>query len=325
MAFTKNRAIKLKLFVFLLTLIFCIVISEIGMRVFLKNRLRYQDDINLACRHDVKLGWFPIENSKLSYTSSRSISIEHNSRGFRDAEHLVEAKRRIVFLGDSFVWGYDVEKPERFTEKLSKKLPDWLVYNLGVCGYGTDQEYLLLEQHYDFYRPNIVFLVFCINDNADNSCNKRYHGYYKPYIIVNEGNLEIRGTPVPKQENYYFQNHNTLAQFHWFRIFAKVYFKFTSPPLLKLKDPTYEILSHMQEFVHSRGGLFLVGLHKQHSELEKYLKGKKIPYVDLSEAGSYTYPDHGKHWTPEGHTLVSEKIYEFLTKGNYLEMDTMPD
>ncbi len=52
---------------------------------------------------------------------------------------------------------------------------------------------------------------------------------------------------------------------------------------------------------------------------------KKIPYLDLGVASEYTYPTHGHHWTPEGHTLVSKKIYEFLIKESHLDMVTTPN
>ena len=57
--------------------------------------------------------------------------------------------------------------------------------------------------------------------------------------------------------------------------------------------------------------------------MESFLREKKIPYVDL--ANSYRYPARGTHWTPEGHSWVSEKIFDFLKKGNYLEMVTVPN
>ncbi|MHC4268507.1 MAG: hypothetical protein ACYSTS_08585 [Planctomycetota bacterium] len=323
MLLKKNRVKNLLLL--LVTLIFCMIVMEIGMRVFLKDRLYViKDERNLTYKHDSLLGWFPIANSKNSYKGSRSVNVEHNSRGFRDHEHLIDTKQRIVFLGDSFVWGYDVEKSERFTEKLLIALSNYSIYNLGVSGYGTDQEYLLLKQNYDFYMPDIVFLLFCTeNDEEDNSRNERYGGYYKPYFVIDGSNLELKGTPVPKSENYFFANHDILAQLYWFRLFAKLYFKFTRPPYLKLGNPTHAIIANIHEFVKSRGAQFIVGLQKPSAELELFLTDKNIPYLNLYN--SHVYPDNGRHWTPEGHTFVSKKIYRFLQEGNYLKMGTVPN
>jgi hypothetical protein len=293
------------------------------MRIVLKNTLgRRTNEKSLLYRYDVQLGWFPVENTGRSFTGSRTIEVAHNSRGFRDPEHIIDARPRIVFLGDSFVWGYDVERQERFTEKLRAKLPDWAIYNLGVSGYGTDQEYLLLSQQYDFYNPTIVFLVFgSANDDLDNSYNVRYGGYFKPYFIADGESLILKGVPVPKSDEYFLAQHNVLSRSYWFRLLTIGYFKCFGPPSLRLKDPTRAIITHMHKFVKARGAEFIVGLHDTDPELKNYLKDNNIPFVDISN--SYTYPANGRHWTPEGHTLVSEKIYNFLMQGGYLQEGTM--
>ena len=300
--------------------IFCIVITDITVGTLFRDRLVLQEDErNLTYQYDPELGWFPIANSKKSFTGSRTIFVEHNSRGFRDIEHSIGAKPRMIFLGDSFVWGYDVEQPERFTEKLREKLPDWSIYNLGVSGYGTDQEYLLLKRHYDFYRPQIVFVVFCRdNDDDDNSRNVRYGAYYKPYFTVDGGGLSLRGVPVPQSENYFFSRHNLLARSNGIRLLMRAYYILTAPPdYIALKPPTQAILADMQQFVKSKGGRLVVGLQSSYPELEQFLNKRSIPYVDLSN--SYRYPTQSRHWTPEGHTFVSEKIKTFLINGHYLQ------
>ena len=45
-----------------------------------------------------------------------------------------------MFVGDSFVWGYDVEASERFTELLRDEFPGIRIVNAGVNAYGTDQD-----------------------------------------------------------------------------------------------------------------------------------------------------------------------------------------
>jgi len=307
------------LLVFLLSLVFWIGVTEVAMRFFFSKQLGLvEDEKNLTYRYDDQLGWFPVANSKNLYTGSRSIQVEHNSRGFRDAEHIVDDKPGIIFLGDSFVWGYDVEKQERFTEKLREKLTDWSVYNLGVSGYGTDQEYLLLQQQYDFYHPNIVFLVFCIqNDEKDNTSKSRYKCYYKPYFISDGDNLILQGVPVHKSVNYFFMQHPLLSESYWFRLLSKAYFKISAPwSSAELKNPTQAILINMNKFVKGKGAKFAVGLTERSSSLEKFLQKEGIPYVDLEN--TYRYPSHGGHWTPEGHTFVSDKIYDFLLKAGFL-------
>ena len=307
------------LLVFLLSLICFLGITEITMRIFLKDALGIRvDEMTVLYRYDENLGWFPLENSNKTVKANKIFEVEHNSRGFRDSEHIIGHNPRIVFLGDSFVWGYDVDQQERFTEKLRDKLSNVSIYNLGVSGYGTDQQYLLLMQQYDFYKPDIVFLVFCTdNDKNENSHNYVHRGYFKPYFVVNGDNLTLKGVPVPKSWRYFIKRHDVLSYSCWFRFITKSYFKYLGPPPLELKDPTYAIISSMNNFIKSRGAKFLVGLQEVDSNLKIYLKDNNIPFVDLST--SYIYPTYGNHWTPEGHLIVSEKIHDFLTKEKFLK------
>jgi hypothetical protein len=163
----------------------------------------HYDERNLEYRYDPTLGWMPVENKHGSYSDTRRISYQDNAEGFRDAPHLRKTKPRVAFLGDSFVWGYDVERDERFTDRLKALMPGWEILNLGVSGYGADQEYLLLRRFFDRYAPDIVVLiVFPTNDREDNSTNLRYEGYYKPYFVVKGGRLLAQGIPVPRSPNY---------------------------------------------------------------------------------------------------------------------------
>lgn len=308
-----------KLTLVLLSSILAFASTEIGMRYILKDFLSlHQDERNLTYSYDIELGWFPVSNSKKKYTGSRTITAEHNSRGFRDSEHTISGNPSILFLGDSFVWGYDVEKDERFTEKLSLRLPEWSIYNLGVSGYGTDQELILLSQQYDYYKPDIVFILFCTeNDEFDNTHNVVYGGYYKPYFTLGQGKLQLQGVPVPKSENYYLAKHDILAKFYWFRLLTKTYLKLKSPPSLELENPTPALLKSIHDLVKNRGAELIVGSTGSHPELAKFLAAWQIGYIDLSN--SYRYPSQGMHWTPAGHSVVCEKIFDFLKQRGHLK------
>lgn len=301
-----------------------IAVAEIGLRLIPNQQwlALVSDERNLAYRYDQALGWFPIPNGKTTYRGTRSISIENNRRGFRDSEHLINDMPRMLILGDSFVWGYDVEKPERFTEKLAALLPGWAIYNLGVSGYGTDQEYLLLQEQYSFYSPQIVFLVFCVdNDRDDNSSNIRYDGYYKPYFALSGEKLLARGSPVPQSQNHFFARHDLWARSRSLRLAAKAYFGLVNPPHVQLVDPTDAIIVSMNEFTKARGAQLVVGMTGRELRLESILDEQRIPYVDLTNSLRYL-PRNGSHWTPEGHTFVSQRIHDFLRQRGDLRATT---
>ncbi|MBI5075989.1 MAG: SGNH/GDSL hydrolase family protein [Nitrospirae bacterium] len=298
------------------SVVIAVLLGEGFLRLFFEDRLIIQEEERAVLyRYDHKLGWFPREKSTYTFTGSKPISIVHNSRGFRDIEHQKNSnKRGLLFLGDSFLWGYDVEASERFTEKLRPRLPDWNIYNLGVSGYSTDQELLLIMDQFDFYRPEIVFLVYCSdNDETDNSSNSIGSGaYYKPFYEMDERGMELRGVPVPVSLTYFARQHPTLARSYIVRLLIKAF----SPAPVHVPNPTSALIRTLNEFVAQKGSLLLVGLIQPHEELEGVMRRAGIPYMQLD--GAERYPANGLHWTPAGHTAVSDAIYGFLKKEGFL-------
>ncbi|QWG15106.1 SGNH/GDSL hydrolase family protein [Bradyrhizobium sediminis] len=120
--------------------------------------------------------------------NERSLSyrrVQHNSLGLRDIEFIRDSRTTIMFLGDSFVWGLDAEADQRFSDLLRKRIPGHNIVAAGVSGFGTDQEYLLLQRLWPKIQPAVVVLIFCTqNDRQDNSTNIRYEGYQKPYFVA---------------------------------------------------------------------------------------------------------------------------------------------
>src|SRR5215472_535223 len=162
----------------------------------------------LSYGYDSELGWLPVPRSSGQITTFRTTHYEHNSLGLRDEEFTLDTKPTILFLGDSFVWGLDSEADERFTELLKPKLPDYKILAAGVSGYGTDQEYLLLKRLWPKVRPAVVVLIFCAqNDRLDNTTNRSYFFYYKPYFATEaNGSPKLMGQPVPRSHLLYYKD-----------------------------------------------------------------------------------------------------------------------
>ncbi len=302
-------------------LVVAALLGEAVLRVFFSQRLAvFTDERSLLYSYEPTLGWFPVPDTRERVRASRVFTVAHNHAGFRDRDHSPGEMAGLVFLGDSFVWGYDVDVQERFTDKLQARHPEWNIYNFGVSGYGTDQEYLLLQRDFDSCKPRVVFLVFCTEtDDADNSTNVRYGGYYKPYCTLKGTQLELRGTPVPRGERVWLAEHAELARSYLVRLFARAYFKRVSPPVVQNPSPTGAILRDLQKYVQSKGAVFLVGLTDKNPKLEEFLGYFDIPFVDLSTSLRFPDPKYGMHWTAEGHTYVCERIEQFLIKGKYME------
>ena len=125
--------------------------AELILRAIDLRELRdsYEPGRALLFRHDAELGWAPVPNASATFTGTRTVTVRNNSLGLRNLEPGRAHKPTVIFVGDSFVWGYDVEANERFTELLRTELPAARIVNAGVPGYGTDQEYLLLARIWD--------------------------------------------------------------------------------------------------------------------------------------------------------------------------------
>ena len=318
------RRSLMKLALALLSVIIAAALAELCLMLFFRGQFAtFDDERSLLYRYDRTLGWFPIANSKDRFLASRIITVENNSEGFRAPERTATDKPGIIFLGDSFVWGFDVDAPERFTDKLQARHPEWSVFNFGVSGYGTDQEYLLLRERFDAYRPRVVFLLYCTEtDEEDNRSNFIPGDYYKPYFIVDQGRLELQGVPVPRSQRSFLAEHPVLAKSYVMQLGIRAWFKFRAPKQIRNPDPTTTIIRRLQKYVSENGAVLVMGLTRSNQPLEEFLRRLEIPYIDLSTP--LRYPSFGSHWTPEGHTFVCDKIETFLTAGRFMETKKLP-
>jgi len=307
------------------SLFFAGTLSEAILRVLFESQFAYaEDERSLLYEYEPMLGWFPTADTTRRFTGSRTIQVRHNSEGFRGPERVENGRPAIVFLGDSFVWGYDIEEEERFTEKLQGKHPGWNVYNLGVSGYSTDQEYLLLAAFFDKYKPKVVVLVVCTdNDLVDNTSNMIGARYYKPVFgIKTNGAVELYGVPVPRSERVLLAEHKILKRVYLFRLITRVYCRIRNPPAMHSPyDLSFALIRRIRWHVEEKGAYFAVGIQESAPILEQHLQKDGTPYVLLATTNRYA--TYGRHWTPEGHTVVCERFDAFL-RGRVSEESLTP-
>ncbi len=282
-----------------LALLFVTLVAvEIVLRLADPAYLRNDDwGSSFGYRYDAELGWYPRPGVR-----------PHNSLGLRDSEPEGTSKPTLLVLGDSQVWGANVEAAERFTDVMRKDLPGVRIVNAGVAGYGTDQEYLLLRRLWDRLRPSFVVLIFeCNNDRLDNTSNVRYFSY-KPYAeIATDGSLAFAGQPPPKSRRLRFRE-NWLARHSMLvRLAVSAYVELRHPRR-KVADPTERLIGAMRDFVEGKGARFLVGVQREEPQLEAYLKAQKIAYTRFDGAQE----DSSRHWTPTGHADVARRLLKLF-------------
>ncbi|HEY4003523.1 MAG TPA: SGNH/GDSL hydrolase family protein [Candidatus Xenobia bacterium] len=272
------------------------------------------DERSQTCQYDRELGWAPRPGLKTWYPGTAPFYVEQNSLGFRDTEHGPKTRPRVLFLGDSFVWGYDASQTERFTERLGEKMPGWEILNEGVSGYGTDQEYLMLRRTIDAIQPDVVMLIFTTeNDRDDNSTNMRY-GYYKPYFTAEDGELRLHGVPVQQSINFWYSWLRPVCKYNKVKGLVDKLYASVKPPIVTVSDPTFAILDATRRLVEGHRARFFVGLNDDAPAVQCWLDAHGVASVQLKTDLRFT--SNGEHWTPAGHRFIADTIYRFL--GNRL-------
>jgi len=274
-------------------------------------------EASLAYDFDAGLGWAPVPGSAGTVTTFRTTHYKHNSLGLRDEEFSLDAKPTIVFLGDSFVWGLDSEANERFSDLLKPRIADYKILAAGISGFGTDQEYLLLQRIWPNVKPAVVVLIFCgLNDRADNTRSRYYFDYYKPYFATQpDGSLQLMGQPVPRSHVLLFRDQWLIRNLWLARLVTNVYMRVMHPPVT-VPDPTEKLVGKIRDFVEGNGSKFMVGIQHHDEALVRYLEANRIPFVKLEGADyikDFKENLWGAHWTPEGQKDVAERIYGMLT------------
>jgi hypothetical protein len=320
----KTREILRSTFAVLLSTLVTLAVLEVILRVADFRALRAgKSERSLVYRHDAELGWAPVPASDSTVTNARTIHARHNQLGFRDVEFQRDGRPVLLFLGDSFVWGVDAEADERFTDLLRARLSNYQTINAGVSGFGTDQEYLLLQRIWPTVKPDVVVLIFCTdNDRADNQTSIRYDGYRKPLFVPSDSGLTLSGQPVPWSLQNYVSD-NWLVRHLWLARTAVAAYVEIRYPRVSVPDATEQLVDKISDFVTAHGAKLAVGLQSRDEKLMQHLTTKGIPFVSFDGAEAYG-SDYGSHWTPDGHRDVAERLLGFLSENSIVQAEGSP-
>lgn len=120
-----------------------------------------------------KLGWtcWPNYNGLFSINEGGiCFSIKTDEDGFRDRERGVKQSDvfRIVALGDSTTFGWGIDGEDSWPALLEGiAAPNLECVNLGISGFGTDQEFLTYHLYGKSYQSDAVVIAIASNDIGD--------------------------------------------------------------------------------------------------------------------------------------------------------------
>lgn len=207
----------LVVFAFLVCPLICVLSLEAILRSFPLLALLPSEQKEVAWRAAHRAANELVKNSRRTFDrfspqlgwelqpNLRTPALNSNSNGIRGTREYslnqLPGTRRILALGDSFMFGESLTDAETFPAQLETYLQPngaWEVLNLGVHGYGLDQQWLRLQRLGFQYRADLVLMGIYEDDILRTTL--RFRDYAKPYFELSEGRLVLRNSPVLSPE-----------------------------------------------------------------------------------------------------------------------------
>jgi hypothetical protein len=174
-------------------------------------------------RLDNELGWRATENYEetlTKLTKGGKPYIVHRSQrqhGFRHFGDPKSPKPKLLVIGDSYTQAAAVSDTKTYPALVSRLL-GMEVFAYGVGGYGTLQEYMVLDRYVDEVKPDLILWQFCVNDfiNNDNGLEQasamNNNGLTRPYW-VNGAVVHLSPTPAWQRVHEWINHHSRFLYF----------------------------------------------------------------------------------------------------------------
>ncbi len=319
-------------------------------------------DIN---RFDSQFGWSLIPGSHaVSNRTGVPVRYQINSHGFRGREynqHKPDGVFRIVVIGDSNTFGDGVEERYHFLTLLEKYYKNVEVLNLGVSGFGIDQELLFLKKKGIKFEPDLV-MAYVAHYSAHRHMNTVRWGRAKPMYLLKHGKLVLTNSPVPAPKNkvqdlvgeaYYFKVrkihkflNRRVGLYYFITIdlshrLHKAYGKFSKKRLDNKAQKTHtkenseefkkaekelglKIVSEMDRLCNENGIPFVLIKGRFSEHLFVQSKDNNILSLSVGESKpNYIYKISAKlgHINPPGNGVLAWEIYRFLKKEELVPLE----
>ncbi len=287
---------------------------------------------------DEKLGWRAMPNYVRDGTwhdaagRTYPLQMSTDANGFRRFGDLQAQRPKLFIVGDSYTHAIETSNGQTYFDVLGESVPvELFVYGAG--GFGTLQEYLLLDEHFDAIKPDMVLLQFCGNDFSNNSAAYEYvdlgnnNGLVRPYL--DETGSIYYDLARSKEPLWQFAN-------SYSRLLAAVLFRLDNlliePPsateLASVRAAAVDTTDRILELLSRRVGdvpvyAFATGSHPSVHDTFKGLSEKHgivfiagVPQaLDRAEdAGLVGRAADGAHWSPAGHEVIAGPLIDFFTR-----------
>jgi hypothetical protein len=329
-----KRSIALALVRTLMVVATVLVTTEIMARLVLPDWTAQWSERSRFYEYDATLGWKGVPQASGRFQRAGfDVRVTHNALGLRDPRPTLEqrfAPTQVLVLGDSFVWGYGVEQHEALPAQLEKRLPQSAVLNLGLSGYGNDQELLLLERLGARIPADWVVVVVNLPSDHDNNTHDVQYGYPKPYYSLTPSGLALHNVPVPLSTRGQVLRRWLVGHFGLYSILERS--RQDPPTETDAVELTARLLERITEVAQQRGARTLFVLNPAVSvrgqalqedartpTLMARLAASRQNVLDLTpllraliQHGRAITLAHDPHWNPSIHARVAEWVAQRL-------------
>lgn len=266
-----------------------------------------------------------------------TMDVRTNSYGLRDIEQDYASRapgKTILLIGDSFVFGYGVNVEDRLDAALRAKFATAAtpvrVIDAGVPGWGTIQEVTFTKSKLETFRPDIIVLVYCGNDQQDDRAMLNGAGN-----LLDGGIVRFPGKPWLREHSHLYRLifYETWSWRHAIgartQMRAGPEARIDSQSVSVLTDEGWaraETLMHdLVDAFHRQnpaGVLYLAATAPWDEDLSKHLAamadGKAIRFIDLVKEARAIPPKERRlpydpHWGPRMHLFMADNIYKALS------------
>ncbi|TNF28421.1 MAG: SGNH/GDSL hydrolase family protein [Deltaproteobacteria bacterium] len=166
-----SRNLIFKIVLALCILVFPLLLGEFSL-IFV-HHLKYKTGLSspYSLESHPEIGWYPRKNFSLSYPSKDmagenfQVNYTSDEKGFRTWGDVYSPKKKILFIGDSFTHARDIDSVKTYYGLFKE---EYEVFAFGAGGYGSWQQYLVLERYLNEIKPDLVVWQHHVNDFFDN-------------------------------------------------------------------------------------------------------------------------------------------------------------
>lgn len=306
--------------------VFILLLMETMTRLLWNtDRIKTQDHVDI------------IVNKSNSRVVHEGVTYRNNEFGLRDFKEVKRkpGTKRILVLGDSFVFGNDIEEKDLVTTNIENyfkdKNPSVEAINAGISGFDTSDEYNQLQKFVPIYKPDMIMVFFFTNDvlqEGKDILTLNYRQFIKNklcehsrffeylYYLYKRKFIEIIGAPKFLLPHDYFNLDDSKPGWVACKqaiLNIKEYTSKYDMELIFIIIPTLASLNENYPFKELR------------EKLRNLFEINKIRYVDLFDTYTPYQPEElwaspaNSHWNGLGTKLASQQIGKYITENQLLK------